>query len=358
MKFSFRRLLSFSLFSFALYSIIWFTGAHIIKKQIANSINNLNSDNTKFTFKDIEISGYPYKWAINIYDFNILIIEKDNITKFDIANTEFDINILLKSLKITFFDRINLAIGNDFSTLTKYTIAPSLPLTIDNQFSKSLYNIAWDKDFSFNNLIKRTHSKADQITMLKNDLSNATINNFNLVCANDSASDSGKLNIIFSFDSSSHNPNSMIRHGKLLADFSVSLGLSESKSSFIKQVTVNNFTSNVNNTSAFNMVGNIDFSDREAMPKGSFSLDFKNYPELVDIVSIKLKRYYDSENFKLHLTEIINRAAGHNISEQETPEIATEKLNNNAKFDITFTDEGIKIGDLDLTELSNTSKEF
>jgi hypothetical protein len=266
----------------------------------------------------------------------------------------------LRSLKISFNKNINLTLGEDFDYLTKYTISPGTSLEFHTEFNESLYKLALQKNLQISHILKQISSNAPQINISKNDLSNAVVNNLHFRCLQNLSNQQNNYNIILSFDSESQNPRSILRLANFMADISINLGLSESKASFIKEVIVNNFTSNFNNSTEFKMAGNLDFSSRYAMPKGSLGLSFNNYPELVDIISVRLKRYYNTEDFRMHLLNIITKASEQNNSDGTASELSTISPNiidNNARFDIIFTEEGIKVGDKDLSEFSYL-KEF
>ncbi|HJK86829.1 MAG TPA: hypothetical protein QKA08_03560 [Candidatus Megaira endosymbiont of Nemacystus decipiens] len=52
--------------SIVLYISLWCLSAHCIKKNTVQFVNELNTDNIKFSYDQISVSGFPFFWIVNI----------------------------------------------------------------------------------------------------------------------------------------------------------------------------------------------------------------------------------------------------------------------------------------------------
>ncbi len=356
MKLTLRLSIKILLTSFFLYSLVWFAGVHFIKKNIATSLNQLNSTNNKVTFSNIAISGFPLQWTINIHKLSNSAVELDNISDLQIDNIKLNLNIFLRSIEVIIPNSINLFIGQDFGLLTKYTIKPIAPLVLNNAFNTSLYLLLWQKNINFIDLLNKSVAHSSNIIISKNDSENASISDFSFSCDKDKAIAENKLNILLSFTSKSLNPNSLITSAIFATNMSLSLGLSDStpSSNYIKAITINDFATHINNSMKFSLTGNLDFSNKLAMPQGSFEVAFGNYPRLIEVLSMKLKRFFHPKDFTMQLTHIITKASMQ--PQKETSNLLPSNIDQDAKFIVTFSDYGIAIGGISLNELKIFSK--
>jgi hypothetical protein len=361
MKISARTTISFATILFVIYSLVWFAGAHIIKKQIQNTLCGISSEHLKLTYKDIEISGYPFKWSINIYDINSSRLEIDNVAQIKVINTRIDLNLLLKSLEITFSDPINFTLGSSFDSLTKYTLTPQLPIQIITTFNKPLYFMLWQQNLTLKDLFHSTNIIASNIEIFKNDMHNTSLNNFSISSIQMPVTN--KIDVNIKFGTQSSKPQSLLQDTNFHANLKIDLALSGSKTIFIRALEVTDLLSQINTSSELKLSGNINFNDPSSQPTGSFNLAFKNYPELAEILSLKLKRYFEPEELKLKIINIIFKASVGDLpppGEQLGSGIFAHPntISSDAVFDITFTENGIKIGEKDLNDFSDYKDEF
>lgn len=126
-----------SLFIIALIIGAWLIAGHIIKNKLIIITSNFASDNIKFSYKDTELSGFPFYWQITYIDPKIEIINQKHSSEISLPQFNVKINYLIKDVDLQFG---NLAYydWNKNGVISEYKIVSTEDIVMNLKFDESL----------------------------------------------------------------------------------------------------------------------------------------------------------------------------------------------------------------------------
>ncbi|PCJ24838.1 MAG: hypothetical protein COA94_07025 [Rickettsiales bacterium] len=103
-----------ALFTILILVTIWFSWAYLIKGNILKAIDNLASDNIKFSYQGSKISGFPFDLKLRIISPKVTIIDQTSLHEFSTKEIEFKFGYSFKSSVINLGKKIiyNKSNGN------------------------------------------------------------------------------------------------------------------------------------------------------------------------------------------------------------------------------------------------------
>ncbi|NRB11349.1 MAG: DUF2125 domain-containing protein [Rickettsiaceae bacterium] len=322
------------------FMLLWFVAAHITKNKVSELFTDINSDNITISYKDIRVLGFPFNLQVQITEPKITII--DNNTHREISankgmftfayNLEFsDLNL---GKELTYKDIHN-------NKTTTYLINSDQDYKISFNFKQLL--LPWQQDkilnlisaTSFNNDLIRIKQDNGQIFDLKNIIvfvdklkTSNNIDDFHIKIAGKYQQSTNKhftANLSLELDYISNNTLEITEED---TDYNHKIKISQGTLTFDK--------------SSLDLKGVLEFNE-DSIPKGELLVSLIKYPKVLDNLIPK--------NFiipKSYMRQLIIKASGNKmIKTNQTENISfVEDVN----FTIKFSDEGIKIGKLNLLQ--------
>ena len=319
------------LFCIIVITALWFAGAHIIKGKIADYTIRYNSDNVKFQFQDIKVSGFPFDYQIKLIAPKISLVNQTGLKEICIDEIILNLGFILNSSKINLGRKIiynDTISGNPQS----YLISSLQDINCDINF----YNSLFLGDNDLRDQIKVLQSTIPQVIISTDEREIFNLANIKLLSTNDKQEDN-ILKVKLSGDYSSPISYMKVNKAFLLVDLDyqqVPSGKLE-KIDYEKKLDLSCFQLKFNNA-AIDIKGNLKLS-RTSLPNGKLDIAIHQYHDVVDTLI--------PDNFvlpKSFLKKVISKASASELNKNDI---------GNANFKIVFSDKGISIGKLSLSDL-------
>ena len=344
-----NKLLTIPLIILLIFLAMWFTVAHLLKRQFIYALDNIQNDNMRFKYKDVSIGGFPSKFIIRINEPLVTNINRNNTRDMAFGTIDAHIDLTFRVLKIITDNKIAVATSNMQGEQEEtYDIYSEKPFAFIVKLAQPLFTIKP----SFAELQKQmTYAQAevDRIQFLVDGKEYSAINDPVFKISKCNAEAEENCSAFYQISGLYAVREKMLSTEKAVNKLSFDVetkvgilpGLDESGKRF--QLSLQKFNFSLNDESAMEMCGDVNFT-RGRSAEGEIHLSAQNYPVFIDVLLpsnvIRSKAFF--KKVMRHAAEAEQRSAG------ASTEYNTIK---DAKFSINFSDNGVTIGSVEMNKL-------
>lgn len=329
-----------AIFSIAAFVVLWIAGAHLVKGRVIFLIKARESDNIKFAYEDIKASGFPFAWRVKIISPKFTVT--DQIKSTDIAFEQMIIafNYSLTKAVVDFGHKVNLSDLTESKPASYELVSDGSKLLMNINFNKSIYflgsNLNW-RD------IRSLAINLPDMAGWQNEKQIFTVSDANLVFDRVQEGALENVNIKIGGDYKGKKDFFKFQSANIEVDLdymSNNNTQQDNKSGILfERLLKINKGYLAFDKSSISLAGTINFN-RDKLPAGDISVAMTRYSDLLNQIS--------PPGFmlaQLPIKKIITRIAKHQAESDSSFD------NNNLKFKIKFSDEGINVGDIKLLDM-------
>lgn len=317
---------------------LWFVGAHLIKRELIESIERINSDNIKFSYQDTMVSGFPFCWEVKLLKPKITIVDQRSSYEISVEEIKSEFDYALNSTNIDFgkiikCNEVKGELVQDYKLSSKQNMIAYMNFKESLFFSGGLSQ--WREfidSFRFN--LSSVIGTLDNREIF-------SLSDFHILSAYTHNSLIDRLKIKLQGDYQSSVSYLKINKAYLLVDFSYLINdavfSEEKKLDFERKIEIDNMQFRFDNA-ALDLNGFLKLT-RSSLPSGELNISMAQYQDIVDVLVPE-----DFMISKSYIKKVIAKAT--------LPDLNKVDLNGgNLDFKILFSDKGISIGKLNLLEL-------
>lgn len=320
----------------SIFLIVWFGGAYYTKNSLVRAINQMQNDNVKISYEEASISGFPSKWQIRLKHPKITLIDQVSSNEIILDSVYVSTNFSLKEIKVVagkkfaiqkhFEDRKSLyqcEAQNDIIFLMKTTQAlPKLQLNYASLKTNFEY-LVFD-------LPKLVVSDSDHLIFELSDIK------FGITKDTEPLLEKFSLKLALKYLSDGHFME--FKNSNIYANLSYTINASDENKEieFDRLINVEKVTLALDDA-WLNLNGSMKLST-VAVPQGNFEIEMRKYSKMIDLLvpdDFILSRPY------------IKKVIAKSVMQYADNDSLMDKV----RLSISFSDQGVKIGKLDLSDL-------
>lgn len=305
------------------------------------SLNSLVDSNINFSYKDSSIGGFPFNWKISIKEPKLALISQSYALEMSAEKAEFYFNYDLSSARVIFPKTLEYNL-NRAEKFYNYSLLSDNILVAEVSFVDNLYKIPGYKRWSGDH-IQSIDLKLPSMKVVHENQEVFYVNNFGMKLLQDYADGIDRYSVKIAGDYASDVSHFKINKAHLLLDFNYVVRNSNNFNQqlvedFDHKFSINKFLFRFDNAS-LNMLGSLKLA-RSSLPVGNIKISMVQYRDVVDFLF--------PEDF------IISRSYIKKVIAKSTMASLNKVVSDNddVKFEINFSDNGILIGNLNLLELN------
>lgn len=321
--------------------VVWLAGAYYIKSKLLESLAAMENSNIDFFYRDSSIGGFPFSWKISIKEPKIAFISQLAAREVSAEKVEFHFDYDLNSVRVSLPEAIEYNF-NRAEAFYNYSLLSEDKVTAKVNFVDSLYTIPGDKKWTAN-YIKTIDLRLPDMKVIHENEEVFYVNNSSVKLLQNYTDDIDRYRIKVASDYGSDVSHIKINKAHLLLDFDYVVRNNsnfdyESLEDFDHKFSINKFLFRFDNAS-LDIVGSLKLA-RSSLPDGKIKISMIQYRDVVDFVV--------PEDF------IISRSYIKKVIAKSTMTSLNKVASNDddVKFEINFSDNGILIGNLNLLELN------
>jgi len=320
--------------------IIWLAGAYYIKIKLLGSLNPSVDSNISFSYKDSSIGGFPFYWKISVKEPKITLISQSYAVELLSEKAEFYFDYDLSSTRIILPKTLDCNF-NKADNLSNYSLLSDDVIVTKINFIDPLYKIFSNEQWNGHH-IQSIDLKIPSMKAIHENRELFYVNNFGIKLLQDQVSGLDKYSIRIASDYESDRSHFKVNKAHLLLDFDYVV---KNSNDFVQNVSeifdhklsINKFLFRFDNAS-LDMLGTLNLS-RSSFPNGNIKVAMAQYRNVVDFLfpeDFIISRSYIKKVIAKSMMSSLNKVASNN---------------DDVKFDISFSDKSILIGNLNLLEL-------
>jgi len=347
MSFSVIRKILFLIFLF--YTIAWFAIAYTFKNNMTALIKNTESDNVKISYDAISVSGYPLAWEIRVLEPIVKIIDHINVREISTKEISFLVDFNFKKATITLDKTLKhqeMAKNKNDEASKEYSLNSNHNIRGTIKFDKALYNLSSENSFKevtewiiINNKLLSVSSQDEEIFNIEN--LEFSVNKIPTL-EKENTQENIALKINFAYNSM----NDFLNFKKATFDLTTNFNLIEiagNNKNTQQNISIDHLILTCDDDAKLNLTGKMQFISNR-LPIGKLSLALINYQNVIDKL-IPDSSLLPKKMIKLLVERAVNSSINENSLDKDVNEINME----NIKFDVIFSDDGVKIGSVNIT---------
>ncbi len=343
----------------------WFTGAYFLKSRLALLVNNLESDNIKIAYEDIKVSGFPKLWKITLVSPKIKIINHSNSREITIPEVSCVFAPNLR--KATFILANNIKHEQNINDKKlEYFLRSSQVLDIAVKFTKPLYRVG--KHDKLSTVLKSAIFDNDLLSVTTSEKVLFDIVDALVVVNKSINEDNEEIGLRVSAEYRGKEDVFNFATAKLDTDTTLTFDNSNKEAEH-KGLKINHLNF-IFDESKIDLNGLLKLSKAQ-VPQGKFAINLINYQHIIDTLIPSnfimpkpiLKRILGAVANQTHQNQALDDAKTAIIDSENAPSNSNNEtkepaeVNQNVQFDIEFSDEGIKIGNMNVLDLRAKSQD-
>lgn len=329
--------------SFIVFMISWLLGAYYIKNKLTNHLAHYSNNNIELSYDKASIGGFPFLWRIKLEKPNFSIF-KNNIHREASADSLcFDFSFNLQSLQIQVPESINYEISrprNEEEAPIRYSVRIAHKHSIDIGFFEPLYKTAvWDEQ-----IFRNINLFAFKTPMVEISLDNKAlymINDYEIKWSGDQVDNLELYELLVSGNYNSESDYLGANQAQLLLSMNYTIDNASKKDDikeFDHKIDINRLLFKIDEAE-LDSSGAINLYRKE-LPSGKLNIAMKKYYEVINYLipeGAPISRPY--------IKKIIAKTAINDLNK-------VSSNNDNIKFDLIFSNQGIFLGTVNLLELN------
>lgn len=352
MSFSVIRKILFLIVLF--YTIAWFAIASTFKNNMTTLINNTESDNIKISYDAIKVSGYPIAWEIRVLEPKVQIIDHVNVREISTKELCFLVDFNFKKATIDLGKTLKhqeIARDKNDKNAKEYSLHSHHNISGTIKFDKALYDLSTENSFKevtewiiINNKLLSVSSQDKEIFNIENlDFSFNKIPSLVKEDNQEEVPENCALKLNFAYNSVNDSLNFKKATFDLATNFNL-VGTTGKNKNTPQNISIDRLILACDENAKLDLTGKLQFIAKK-LPIGQLSLELTNYQNVID------KLIPDSSLLpKKMINLLVERAINSSVSENGLDKDVSEINSENIKFDIIFSDDGIKIGSVNLSK--------
>ena len=345
------------------FVISWFSVAHVLKSKTLVLIKNSESDNIKISYENIQVYGFPYLWKIKIIAPAITFIDHTNSKELSSKEIICVFDLSFKKATINFGHNIKQV--QNLANHTKVHLIDSDHMIESSiKFTKALFMMS-EKNNLYNNVkllkfsnallsVNNENQKVCDLNNLLLTIHKSLIEDnesvvmelqafYNKAIPNEAEPEESTIEQS-ELPKPYNNMYSFLNFNKATIDVGASLNFLQSKDNLTEKTLKDLVIDHINLTfedSKINIAGSMEFAKNHP-PAGKLFVEINDYNKAIDRLFVN--NYFMS---KSKLKMIILQMANSSMDELD-PTILSNF--NDIKFDVEFSNYGIKLGKINLVQ--------
>lgn len=320
-----------------LFSLTWLSIAHFLKSKVSALIDNIDSDNISISYRDISMSGFPWKWKIDLLEPKITLINQNKIQEF--VPEKVTIGFGLYSASIDLGNKVQYLEYEGANTASYFFTAEDDILQIDLEYNKFLLLLK-KSDSQMQHIIKLTSEWPQVSCIQENDnklLFKLSSVNIRFEKAQHEMGESYQIKLLGDFDAISPALKMQKAHLMLASSYIIANHLASpaKELDFDHKLDLSNFQFKIDDAS-IDIKGSLKLS-RSSSPFGKFDVTMAHYHNLID--QVVPENFVFSPNL---IKKVINKGNTIDLSKNDI---------GSANFKVIFSAQGINIGKFNLLQL-------
>ncbi len=313
---------------------LWLASAHIIKGHLTNSLEEMSSDNIKFSYQDTKISGLPFNWVVHFISPKIDVTGQSETYEIKIKEAIISFDFIPRNMHINFGKSIDCQRTRG-ELIQHYNFKSDNDILVDVALNQPIYELesalhwreAFDSISTQINSLKATENQIDTFA-----LADVTIG-----ANKNSAELLDKITILVAGEYSSFANYMKIKHANLLLDFSYMINESNQDIDFEHKIEILKANFKFDD-SEIALDGNLKLRS-SSLPNGEINISMVNYLNVIEVLV--------PDNFPIRKNFI--QKAVTKVSIMDANKIVDD--NEKVQFKIRFSDRGISLGQLNLMDV-------
>ena len=330
-----RKILLFIALSF---SIAWFAGAYLIKSKVVSLIRNSNSENVKLLYNDIKVSGFPLAWKINLIEPKIIFINSADSKEISTEELICIFDFSLKKTKIVIEKELKYR-QNLGDEKTEYLLRLSKDIENSVKFIKPIYDLSTNDNID--TAVKSVQLKSKLLSFLHDDKEMFKI--ADLVFALNKDHYKENEDILIKLQALYEGPDNFLNFNSASLNFSGAFNISvvSNLPSYLNAFKVSELDIAFGD-SQIGIKGAIAFT-KGKLPQGKLTVNLVHYDNIINNII--------PEHFiipRVMLNNLVEKVVSNNSREFQRSSNA--RSDNDIKFDIEFSENGVNIGSINLLD--------
>lgn len=326
-----------------IYTIIWFGIAYTIKSNIVNTIKNSETDNTKISYSQIKVSGFPIRFQIRLVEPKIKFIDHVNSKEISTEEMTFLFNFSFKKARLILGGQGIKQQENFDGKLIEYSVQSKEYITALVKFNKPIYKLSHGD--SLKSIVKFLQVNNKLLSFIQEDKEIFNIADLvfliNKAKSQDGENIALQLRLLYSAEEDFFN----FKTAQLDLATLINIATNQGKdTNSIRNLNIDRLVFSYDDNAQVDLVGFLQFFDSK-LPKGKLSFELTNYHDIIDKL-IPNNLLLPKKMVKTIIEKAVDSSL-FGVVKTDDNELATyEKV----KFDIEFSDNGIHIGSINLLD--------
>lgn len=366
------------------FLVMWFTGAHIIKRQAGVFLAQQNTDSLKINYEDIVVSGFPAKWTLKLKNLKIETIDNSTHNELEFGDAYAHLDLGLKTIDFVFDSDMKLVLAKDTPSSREVRIQTTKLNDLVFKFNRSLLFLIAQGLSEFPTYLKSAYLNTHHFELVEGESIIAQLNDLDLRLRRVSKDkDAATMSINVKGQYKGNEDLFKFRDAKFNTNLDIDIeavNIDDKKRRIYKAIDIKEFNGQFNQNISIDLVGKVS-TGFEQIPTGDLKVKVTNYPDLIDIV-LAPNLIVSPDNLKRMISQVahnevesIRAQKEQNITRQEQEgdidnaekkevekpiiikepkgEISIEEFDptKDAHFTINFGAEGLRIGAFDIHDL-------
>jgi hypothetical protein len=321
-----------------LITVIWISGAYYIKTRLTKVLD-FSNNNVELSYKDMSIGGFPFEWKIILEEPRLALVNQFTARELSTKNIELRFNYDLRSAYIVLPEALEYNF-NKLNTINNYSLINENKVVFKIIFSEFLHKINLDQKLLEH--IKSINTDLPKITVISGDkeIFHATESYIKFQQTYNQRFDIYKIKFVGNYKSDINYLNINTASFYIDSDYTIRNNNNfENTENFDHKLNINSLLFKLDNA-VLDVRGSLNLA-RTSPPRGKIAVSMVQYQEVVD--------------FLLSEDSFISSAYVKKLIAKSTLDSSNQLDSNNddVKFDINFSDNGILVGNLNLLELDS-----
>ena len=326
-------------FSIILVAVIWLAGAHYVKSKLLESLESIESDNIKISYADANIGGSPFAWKIIFKEPKVTLVNQSSIHELSAEEAKFYFNYDLSAVRIKFPKKLEYK-NSSAEKAYNYSLVSEKHINTNVTFTEPLC-------FINAYLLEKTHIKSFDVAIpsLKTIFDNRDIfhiANSRLQFTQNDIKEAGEYRLKIKGDYASDVSHLTIDKAYLSLDLNYTMRDANFSSlgafDYDHKLDIHKGIFKFDNAS-IGVDGVLKLA-KTSLPKGKMNISMTQYQDVVDLLVPE-----DFMISKSYIKKVIAKATMASLNKVASNDDAL-------KFEVSFSDKGVSIGNLNLLELN------
>lgn len=313
---------------------LWLAAAHIIKGRLSKSLEDMGSDNIKFSYQDTKISGLPFNWVVHFVSPKIDVTGQSEAYEIKIKEAVVSFDIMPRNMHINFGKSIECQRSRG-ELIQHYKLKSDDDILVDVVLNQPIYELEsashWESAFDsveiYINSLKAT----------ENQIETFVLSGVNVKISKNRHDSLDKIMIDLAGDYSSLANYMKIKQANLLLNSAYLVNYSDENINFERKIEISKAKFKFDD-SELALDGSLRLRS-SSLPSGEVNISMLNYLNIIEVLV--------PDNFPIHKNYIQKAVTKASIIDANKIVDTNEKV----QFKMRFDDRGISLGAINLMDV-------